>query len=810
MIYDNNNARLLLGCLMLNSQLLNSDKYILTKADFEPVEFHLRLYQAISALAKHGAKLCDAIDIYGTAEKYTTITTLFDANNLKDFCVTIKQLANIDNVDYYYEEVRKNTILREYAKNGFDVSKFSENVGNVTLKEIVDFYDGVQIKIKKDFYKDKNIVELKAGDGFEDIKEMFKQEPMFGATTFSEYVNTATRGWVNGQLSIYSCPSGCVDADTEFFDGYKWKKISEYNKGDKVLQYTDEGKAELVLPWSYFKEPCDKMYYFKTKYGISQMLSPEHTMVLYGRKFGQKKEFTAEEFFNKTPNSRAEYRVKTSFEYGAKGIDLSDAEIKVMCATICDGYFRSGTNHCTFHIKKDRKKKELRKILAEAEIEFTEKEYNNNGYTEFFAYVPRREKEFGEYWYGCTNEQLKIVTDNILFWDGSIVNGRKNFSTNSKNTADFVQFAFSSCGYRASIKSRDRTGQKYLTNGKSYTRKSVEYTVTITDRNMVGFGTEESKIIPTVDGYKYCFEVPSHMLILRREDNIFITGNCGKSTIGIYNLVKTCCPEIWDYDKKSIVANPCYQHKGGLYLQYEMNERYEVTPKIVASISGVPTYHILNGYYEDDEEERVNRAIEILHESNLYIVTMPSFTVGLIENYIRDYVINHNVGYVVFDYISEAASASSDIAKQNGVQTRSDQVLSAIASKLKDIAVEYNVAIMSFTQVNANINNQEVMDAGVIAGSRAVQNKCDVAAVIAPLRAKEKEICKMMMESHFPDSIIQPNRVVHLYKMRFSSEDIGIKIYFYLNLNNGHVKDFFVTDRWDNLYTMDKTKLIYK
>lgn len=493
MIYDNNNARLLLGCLMLNSQLLNSDKYILTKADFEPVEFHLRLYQAISALAKHGAKLCDAIDIYGTAEKYTTITTLFDANNLKDFCITIKQLANIDNVDYYYEEVRKNTILREYAKNGFDVSKFSENVGNVTLKEIVDFYDGVQIKIKKDFYKDKNIVELKAGDGFEDIKEMFKQEPMFGATTFSEYVNTATRGWVNGQLSIYSCPSGC-----------------------------------------------------------------------------------------------------------------------------------------------------------------------------------------------------------------------------------------------------------------------------------------------------------------------------GKSTIGIYNLVKVCCPEIWDYDKKAIIENPCYQHKGGLYLQYEMNERYEVTPKIVASISGVPTYHILNGYYEDDEEERVNRAIEILHESNLYIVTMPSFTVGLIENYIRDYVINHNVGYVVFDYISEAASASSDIAKQNGVQTRSDQVLAAIASKLKDIAVEYNVAIMSFTQVNANINNQEVMDAGVIAGSRAVQNKCDVAAVIAPLRAKEKEICKMMMESHFPDSIIQPNRVVHLYKMRFSSEDIGIKIYFYLNLNNGHVKDFFVTDRWDNLYTMDKTKLIYR
>ena len=35
--------------------------------------------------------------------------------------------------------------------------------------------------------------------------------------------------------------------------------------------------------------------------------------------------------------------------------------------------------------------------------------------------------------------------------------------------------------------------------------------------------------VPTTDGYKYCFTVPSHMLILRRNGNIFITGNCGKT-----------------------------------------------------------------------------------------------------------------------------------------------------------------------------------------------------------------------------------------------------------------------------------------
>lgn len=807
MIYDNNSANLLLGCLLLNTQLLNSDKYILDKIDFEPIDFHLRLYQAILALAKHGAKSCDAIDLYGVAENNPTIVTLFDNHSLKDFCQNIKLLANIDNVDLYYEEVRKHTILREYEKNGFDVTMFKDAVNTYTLKEIIDHYDGLQISIKKSFYKDKNISELKVGDGFEEIKELFMSEPMHGATTFSKYLNTAARGWIKGQLSIYSCPSGCVDADTEFFNGVSWKRISDYTKGDKVLQYTDDGIAELVSPWRYVKDFCDEMYYFKTKYGVDQMLSDDHTMILYSRKYGQKKSFTAEEFCNKPSSTRAEYKVRTSFAYGGNGIDLSNAEIKLMCAVICDGYFRSDTKHCTFHLKKDRKKNELRKIFSEVGIKYSERSYET-GYSDFTAYVPRREKEFTDYWYNCTNEQLRTVVDNILFWDGNITTNRKRFSTTIKANADFVQFAFASCGYRAFIKENNRIGQKYITNGKEYIRKSTEYVVSISDNNTVGFGIIKPKTTPTVDGYKYCFEVPSHMLVLRRNGNIFVTGNCGKSTLGIANLVKVCCPEIWNPEEQDFIPNELYQHKAGLLLQYEMNDRYEVTPKFVASISGVPANHILDGRYAQGESERVDRAIEILHNSSIHIVTIPSFTVGLIENYIRDYVLNYNVGFVVFDYISEQASVSSDIAKQNGVATRSDQVLATIASKLKDIAVSMNVAMMTFTQTNANLNTQDILDAGVVSGSRAVQNKADVAGIIAPLRIKEKEVCDMIMEGQNYE--IRPNRILHLYKVRFGSEEKDIKIWFNLNLSTGETIDCWVTDKFNSLYNCDKTNLRYK
>ena len=106
-----------------------------------------------------------------------------------------------------------------------------------------------------------------------------------------------------------------------------------------------------------------------------------------------------------------------------------------------------------------------------------------------------------------------------------------------KETADFVQFAFSACGYRATISAIDRTGQQYFTCGKSYTRKSIEYNVSVTNRHRIGICRDcrmshkktMPQQVPTVDGYKYCFTVPSHQLVLRRKNNIFITGNCGKS-----------------------------------------------------------------------------------------------------------------------------------------------------------------------------------------------------------------------------------------------------------------------------------------
>jgi hypothetical protein len=54
-----------------------------------------------------------------------------------------------------------------------------------------------------------------------------------------------------------------------------------------------------------------------------------------------------------------------------------------------------------------------------------------------------------------------------------------------------------------------------------------------------GDGLEISRV-PSVDGRKYCFEVPTSFFLVRHRDTVFITGNSGKSTGCVVEIVRRC------------------------------------------------------------------------------------------------------------------------------------------------------------------------------------------------------------------------------------------------------------------------------
>jgi NitT/TauT family transport system ATP-binding protein len=337
-----------------------------------------------------------------------------------------------------------------------------------------------------------------------------------------------------GQFVVILGKSGCVDADTEFFNGKEWKHISDWIKGDKVLQYHSDGHANLVEPERYIVLASDYLNLMQSKYGFDQCFCDEHTIIFQDRRKDKPQglhTITGAEFVKRQTKTSRGFQggFITTFKYNGTGIAMSDAEIRVMVAVIADGHFRSRTNHCIIRIKKKRKIDRLRLLLTEAGIMFEEKK-QPKGFLNFVFDAPRREKMYTDFWYDCTHNQLTIITQESFLWDGSTINDRDYVSTTIKKTADFLQFAFTACGIRSTININDRRGKPY---GK-YTRISKEYKVLRSSNWLIGVSGDNPvkvKKYKTIDGKKYCFTVPSGMLVLRRNNKIFITGNCGKSTV---------------------------------------------------------------------------------------------------------------------------------------------------------------------------------------------------------------------------------------------------------------------------------------
>lgn len=369
----------------------------------------------------------------------------------------------------------------------------------------------------------------------------------------SKYQEDIVNAFKNTKDNLFiNAYAGCVDCDTEYFNGFEWVKISEYQEKDMVLQYDiNTREASLEKPLIYHKYPCETMWHFETKYGLDQCLCENHNLLCYTHTNAKKLSFiTFNEFLKKHEMCKVGFTgtFETIFKYHGKGIELSDEIIRLMVAVIADGtfYYQAENDwdsyyRCRFHLKKDRKKERLRKLFKKANYEWREKESAECGYTDFYINAPRREKVFSkDYWYNCNQHQLEIICDELSYWDGDfnlVGTSKKRFFTNVKETADFVQFVYSSCGYRATIKVLDRVGTSHKVEDKEYNYKTVEYTVLATKRNRVGMtrrtdlGKEKVEISPyeTKDGYKYCFTMPLGTLILRRNGKIFITGNSGKT-----------------------------------------------------------------------------------------------------------------------------------------------------------------------------------------------------------------------------------------------------------------------------------------
>ena len=171
----------------------------------------------------------------------------------------------------------------------------------------------------------------------------------------------------------------------------------------------------------------------------------------------------------------------------------------------------------------------------------------------------------------------------------------------------------------------------------------------------------------------------------------------GKSRSMIADACYIACDEIYD-DRFGWIHNGTKQPT--LYIATEQ-EKEEIQTMMLAFLSSVNEEHILNGQYENDEENRVRKAAAVLKESPLYIEELPDFSLKDVEDKIKKNLRDHNVKYIFHDYIHTSLKILEEITRRSGgIKLREDNILFMLSTRLKDICNQYGVFIMSATQLN--------------------------------------------------------------------------------------------------------------
>ena len=371
---------------------------------------------------------------------------------------------NEDAVEAYYKQFKKSSSIRKTDANNIllaqgpdAVLSIINNAKEIPLESVVDVMDCEPFDIEKTYYIPSSL------------------------STFDKHVY----GFIAGTTNVWTAQAGCVDCDTEFFNGVEWKRISEYEDGDAVLIYYPDGKAGLVYPSAYHKIPCEYLGLLKTDSGVNQCLSEEHNVYYVTRK---RKELKHKRF------SDLKYEIDT--------LGYFDGEL-------ITAYRYSG----------------LGTGLSELELS-----------NDIYACLTRKEELPDNIFYS-NDEEFKIIFNiikNTFQNDGYTF----RFFVYNKKDADILQFLFSAHNLTTIVDE-----QPSIIHGRVYriTIKTGKYT-RLKNRSKEPVRVRKYK---SKDGFKYCFTVPTHMWIMRRNGRVCVTGNCGKSTL----LTQSCVLEAVEHNE---------------------------------------------------------------------------------------------------------------------------------------------------------------------------------------------------------------------------------------------------------------------
>lgn len=221
--YDTTAALQVIGAVFNNPSLLEeADKYVVVDEDFGKNDFHKIVFGSIFKLWESGAKEITIANICDYLENKPQSYATFITNKGEEWLRQASEAVTPNAFDYYYQRLKKMTLLRTYDNYGVDVTFIydpdlldtkklqlqEEQLDNLSLEEIAEKVDSIIEGIKLKCVGNTFGEATQAGEGIDDLIDSLMLYPEVGVPLYGKFINRITRGARLRKLYLRSAATG--------------------------------------------------------------------------------------------------------------------------------------------------------------------------------------------------------------------------------------------------------------------------------------------------------------------------------------------------------------------------------------------------------------------------------------------------------------------------------------------------------------------------------------------------------------------------------------------------------------------------
>ena len=285
-----------IGCIFKNPNLLDNENYFFNEDDFTE-EFHKILFGSIYNLHLLGAKSITINTIEDYLRDRPKSLAIYKANKGAEYLQKIGDNIQISTFNYYYQKMKKMTLLRMYQKAGMNLSWLYDTnnildmkkrqaqedwLDNNSLEDIAEIIDKKITDIKLKYIDNTNEDFIQAGDSMIDLIDELQKRPEVGYPMFGPLINTITRGARLKKFYLRSAATGvgksramiadaCSIACDEIYDSTKQDWVENGTREPVIFITTEQEVDEVQTMMLAFLSDVDENHIIYNNYEVGEL-----------------------------------------------------------------------------------------------------------------------------------------------------------------------------------------------------------------------------------------------------------------------------------------------------------------------------------------------------------------------------------------------------------------------------------------------------------------------------------------------------------------------------------------------------------